>query len=73
MEYLDSIVGKPIRALPIDRLIRRIKLVTSVCLISIAGYESYRYWAYDPGEERAFATSNESLQLTNNPIPSAEP
>ena len=73
MEYLDSIVGRPIRALPIDRLIGRIKLATSVCLLSIAGYESYRYWAYDPGEERSSVTSNELLPMTNTPISSAEP
>lgn len=73
MEYLDSIVGRPIRALPIDRQIRRIKLATSICLISIVGYESYRYWTYDPGEERSSMITHELQHMTNTPIPSAEP
>ena len=73
MEYLDSIVGRPIRALPIDRLIRRIKMATTISLIFIVGYESYRYWTYDPGGERVSMTSSEIPHFTNSPIVRVDP
>lgn len=37
--YLDSIVGRPVLGLPIDRLVRGLKIVAAIVLIASLGYE----------------------------------
>jgi Zn-dependent protease with chaperone function len=39
--YLESIVGRPLQGLPIDRVIRRLKLAAVLCVVAAIGLEGY--------------------------------
>ncbi len=43
IEYLESIVGRPLTRLRIDRQILGIKVLAAVCLAGAIGYETYAY------------------------------
>lgn len=70
--YLESIVGTPLGRLPIDRVIRRLKIAAATCVITAIAIEAYLYDAGRASEATAIGPSADAAAVEAGDAPMSE-
>jgi hypothetical protein len=66
--YLMSLIGRPAKRLPIDRLVRQLKVASAVLIIAGVALETWRMQLDDEAADRAAATPTVVMPTIDGPL-----